>query len=290
MSDSVMPPGVVEGLARAERRLRALNVDLAVPRGALVLARVLADALKAACVPLDEEAGTARVVILEDAARWEIDLSDYRAPPLDAVLRRRDFTINAMAVPLADWLRQGGRPASVIDPLDGRGALARRELRACFAGTFEADPVRILRAFRFAAQLEFALAPSMEPLMRQATAHLPAVSGERIRDELLAVFETDRASQALQGLDAVGALEALMPELAPGRGLPQGDFHHLDVLAHEVEAVRQADRFLADFAEFSGPLQPVLAAYCAEEPVERRSRKALIKLAALLHDVGKPHS
>jgi putative nucleotidyltransferase with HDIG domain len=77
---------------------------------------------------------------------------------------------------------------------------------------------------------------------------------------------------------------------APGdpRGPDQGDFHHLDVLEHQLETVAQADRFLADFAEFSTPLREPLARYCAQQLVERRSRKGLIKLAGLLHDVGKP--
>jgi len=70
--------------------------------------------------------------------------------------------------------------------------------------------------------------------------------------------------------------------------MDQGSLHHLDVLGHQLEAVVQADRFLADFAEFTAPLREPMRAYCAEQLVERRSRKSLIKLAGLLHDVGKP--
>lgn len=267
---------------------RTLNVDVAVPRDAVAHARALAQALPGAFVPLDEEAGSARVVILSPQGRVELDLSDFRGATLEDDLRRRDFTINAMAIALEDWLRDPQHPSPPVDPLQGRQALARRVLVACFPGAFEDDPLRILRAFRFAAQLEFALDASLEPLMRSAAAALRRVSGERLRDELMLICATDHAGSALASLADVGALDVLIPELVPGRAMDQGGYHHLTVLDHQLEAVRQSDRILADFAEFSEPLRAPLAAYCAEEPVEGRSRKSLIKLGALLHDVGKP--
>lgn len=288
-----VPAFVVGGLVRDQllgRTARSVNVDLAIPRHALAVARELAAELPAAFVPLDELAGTARLIVSADGRRYEFDVSDYRGPTLEADLGRRDFTINAMAVALADWLRCPQQPGPLVDPLGGQAALRRREVAACFAGTFAEDPVRILRAFRFSAQLGFTLAPSMGTLMEESVGRLSTVSGERIRDELFAILETNASAAALQGLETLGALDVLFPELSAGRGVDQGPFHHLDVLAHELEAVRQADRFLADFAEFSEPLRRPLEAYCAREPVERRSHRALIKLAALLHDVGKPSS
>ena len=293
MATRGVPCHLVGGLVRDQllgRPRRHVNVDLAVPTSALVLARELAAELRAAFVPLDAAAGTARVVVVVEGTRCELDLSDYRGPTLEADLARRDFTVNAIAISLSDWLHNPQQLAPLVDPLDGQAALRRHELIACFPGTFEEDPVRLLRAFRFSVQLGFALAPSTGELMRQSVARLADVSGERLRDELMAVFETDQAAFAVRGLEALGALDVLFPELVPGRGLDQGPFHHLDVLAHEVEAVHQADRFLADFAEFSEPLRQPLGTYCAEELVERRSRKALMKLATLLHDVGKPSS
>lgn len=264
------------------------NVDLAVARGAITFARTLAAHLDGAFVPLDEQEDCARVVITREARRLELDISAFRGPTLEDDLRHRDFTINAMAVALEDWLRQPDNPQLVIDPLKGREALAHRHVVACFPGTFDEDPVRIFRAFRFASQLDFAIDPAIPPLITRAVASLAKVSGERIRDELLAIFETDRAHPAIQALNAAGALDVVFPELIPGRGLEQGGFHHLDVLGHQVETVAQGDRFLADFAEFSAPLRQPMAAYCTEQLVERRSRKSLIKLAGLLHDVGKP--
>ena len=266
----------------------SLNVDVAVPRGALELARALAQDLHGAFVVLDDVACSARIVVTTDAGRIELDISEFRAPTLAADLAARDFTINAMAITLADWLQSPEQLHALIDPLQGQQALARRQLIPCFPGTFEADPVRILRAFRFVAQLEFALDSSAADLMRRAVGSLSRVSGERIRDELMAIFETANAAGAMRALNELGVLDVLIPELGLGRGMEQGGFHHLDVLGHQLETVAQADRFLFDFAEFSEALRAPLTHYCAQQLVERRSRKGLIKLAGLLHDVGKP--
>ena len=282
---------LVGGLLRDQllgRPLTYLNVDLAVPTGALELSSALAAHLPGAFVPLDEEVGSARVVVLADGERIELDVSDFRGTSLNADLGHRDFTINAMAVTLQDWLKDPHHLRSLIDPLRGRDAMARKQLIPCFPETFTEDPVRILRAFRFSVQLGFTIDPFAWPLMRRALALLQKVSGERIRDELLAICETDHAHTAMRSLNELGALDVVFPELSASRGVAQGPFHHLDVLEHQLETVAQADRFLSDFAEFSAPLRQPLAHYCAQQLVERHSRKSLMKLAGLLHDVGKP--
>lgn len=281
---------LVGGLLRDQllaRPWRYLNVDLAVPHGALEWSRRLAAHLHGAFVLLDEAAGSARVVI-GGQERIELDVNDFRGESLESDLGLRDFTINAMAITLEDWLRDPQQPHPLIDPLQGRQALAQRRLLACFPNTFEEDPVRILRAYRFSAQLGFTIDPEGRPLMTRAVKRLPNVSGERLRDELFAIFETDDAGEAVRSLNDLGVLDVLFPELIAGRGMEQGGVHHLDVLGHQLETVAQADRFLADLSEFAESLRGPIAAYCAEPLAERRSRKSLIKFSGLLHDVGKP--
>ena len=270
------------------RPVTRLNIDLAVPAHALTLSQALPASLHGAFVPLDEAAGCARVVVDTADGHLELDISDFRGRTLEEDLARRDFTINAIAVELEAWLRHPERPSPLEDPLHGQQALQQRRLIACFPQTFEADPVRILRAFRFAADLQLEMAEELPALIRAATPQLRRVSGERLRDELLAIVQTNRAGWALTQLNDVGALDVLLPELAPGRDMDQGPFHHLDVLGHQLETVAQGDRIMADFAEFSADLREPLMRYMAVEPVEHRSRKALVKLAGLLHDVGKP--
>ncbi len=282
---------VVGGAVRdalLDRETAVDNVDVTVPPGALRHVQGWAAELSGAFVPLDDTFGTARLVVPHARGRVTVDVSEWRGPTLEADLARRDFTINALAVRLDDWLRDPRHPAPLVDPTGGQDALRQRTLRPCFAGAFEEDPLRILRAWRLAAALELRVDAAAEPLMQAACAGLSRVSGERIREELLTLLATDRAGEGLEALDRTGALDRIVPELAAGRAMDQGGFHHLDVLGHQLEAVRQADRVLKDFAEFSEPLRAPLAAYCAETPVAGRARKGLIKLGVLLHDVGKP--
>lgn len=282
-------PYVVGGLVRDQllgRERRPANVDLAVASGALAFAQRLAKELGGSYVLLDQATKTARVVTSE---RLEIDIADFRAPTIEEDLGLRDFTINAMAVPAEAWKPEpAGWLPSLLDPLGGRKDLAEKRVRACHAGTFQQDPVRILRAFRFAASLQFEADPAMGPLMQAASPGLLRVAGERLREELLAILQTDSASAALRHLNSLGVLDVLFPELIPGRGIEQGGYHHLDVLSHQLEAVAQGDRMMSDFSEFSEDLRAPLAAHVAEDVVDGRTRKALIKLASLYHDVGKP--
>lgn len=282
---------VVGGLVRdalLRRRRPSLNVDLAIPAGALRVAKLLAAHLGGAYICLDDAAGSARIVLSTDEARVELDISDFRGPTIEEDLARRDFTVNAMAVPLDVWCTQDNLATGLIDPLGGRQDLSDKRLRACFAQTFLEDAVRILRAFRFSVELDCTLDPSLAPLMQEAAPRLAAIAGERVRDELMAILQTDRAHWALRGLNDLGVLDVLFPELAPGRGVAQGGYHHLDVLDHQLETVAQCDRMMADYAEFAPQLRQPLQAYVESELVERRSRKALIKLGGLFHDVGKP--
>ncbi len=272
------------------RTRHPVNLDFAIASGALMVGQELAAHLRGTYICLDEATRTSRVVVSRGEGHIELDLADFRGRTLEDDLAKRDFTINAMAVALEDWPAAPTREwaARLIDPLQGRRDLAERRLRACFPETFVDDPVRILRAFRFAVELSVTLEPSLTALMASASSGLSRIAGERLREELFAILQTDRASWALSQLNEVGALDVLFPELVPGRGIEQGGYHHLDVLNHQLEAVAQCDRMLVDLAEFSRALRAPLAAYLAQDVVERRSRQALVKLGALYHDVGKP--
>lgn len=283
---------VVGGILRDQflgREPRSFNVDFAVAQDALALSKNLARRIGAAYVPLDIEHGSVRLVMPATEGipfPIELDLNDFRGKSLDEDLRLRDFTLNAMAMPLNDWLCDSRR--SLTDPLRGLQALKRRRLEACHSETFNEDPLRILRGFRLSAQLGFALEARTLQWMREAAQQLNKVAPERIRDEFFAILETDRAYDAICGLDEIGVLGLLFPEVTDCRDVDQGDFHHLDVMGHLLEAVRQADLMLADLRDFEPALRQALQPYVNEKVTDKRSRKALIKFSALLHDIGKP--
>jgi poly(A) polymerase/tRNA nucleotidyltransferase (CCA-adding enzyme) len=264
-------------------RAPALDLDVAIAGGALDVARRLADALGIAFVPLDRERGAARVV----APGHRVDLADFRAPTLEEDLAARDFTVNALAVPLRALLRRGRAP--VHDPLGGLADLAARRLRLAGPGVLAEDPVRALRGVRLACGLAFRLTPATRAAIRQTAPAISTVSPERVRDETLAVLAAPATARALRMADRLGVLAAVFPEVEPMRRTPQPAPHRFDVLEHSLRAVDACDRLLARLAALA-PFGAELAAHVAQPLGGGISRGQILKLATLLHDVAKPET
>ena len=240
------------------------NPDVVVERGdALKLAARFAELAGAGPPVTFERFGTAQVTLPGHLvefvnARAESYATDSRKPDvrpatLDEDLRRRDFTINTLLMDLDGKLH---------DPLGGNKDLEARSLRTPTdpLRTFADDPLRMLRAVRFASELGFELAPDVLPAMRQMRGRLapPVISAERIADELRRMLVSPRPRLALELLDAGGLLDAVLPELAACKGVPQSGYHTHDVFGHTLLTV------------------------------ERVPPDLVTRLAALFHDVGKP--
>ena len=291
------------------------DIDIALTLPALEAARALADGLGGSYVPLDEGHAVARVVLRDGTV---LDLASLRAPTLEGDLRARDFTANAMAAPLLP----DGALGPLIDPLGGQADIRAGRLRLCGERAFSDDPLRMLRAARLAARLEWSLDPALDSALR-ASAHLIAgVSAERVRDELLALLAARSATPWLRYLDRAGLLLAIIPELAPARDTSQPSKHFFQVWEHMLEAVCAAEWIVADLAgDGRPPPAPPAdpddayppAAWFRPAAVRRwpelrvalgwrervldhwrlsmsggHQRLALWKLALLLHDIAKP--
>ena len=177
------------------------------------------------------------------------------APSILDDLARRDFTINAMA-----WDLNAHR---LIDPHDGRKDLARGIIRAIGdpSERFREDGLRPLRACRIASQLDFNVEEVTRDAIPGALDILSRVSAERVRDELVKILESPLPSRGLILMKETRILTVVLPELLEGVGVAQGDLHCYDVFTHSVHA-------------------------CDAAP----SSSLALRLAALLHDVGKPRS
>jgi tRNA nucleotidyltransferase/poly(A) polymerase len=276
------------------------DLDLAVPRGAIGLARRVAAALQADFFVLDEAFDTARVIVpaVDPAGgRDVLDFAGFRGPNLEADLRGRDFTINAIAFDLAE--------RAILDPLNGAGDLLLKTIRACSPAAFTDDPVRILRAVRQAAALEFRIEPGSRKAMKAAAGLLPGVSPERQRDELFKILEGRKPEAALRALDLLGALPELLPELADMKGVRQSGPHIYDVWEHTLavlgylggilnalgpagESAAGADLFTGLLAMRLGRYREKFAAHFAGPPSQERSLRGLLFFAALYHDAAKP--
>jgi poly(A) polymerase len=210
-----------------------------------------------------------------------LDLAEFRGPTLTADLQGRDFTINALALNLADLLA-GGAP-EIIDPLGGLADLAAGQVRLLAAANLAADPLRLLRAYRFAATHGFQVTPDTEAAIVPLAPALAQVAGERLHYEWFQLLAAPRAAAVVRRLDRVGLLVQVFPELTDLKGVPQDGYHHLDVFEHSLETLAQLEEVLAAPARFFADL-----AAAVQEKGAVPGQAAVLKVAALFHDVGKP--
>jgi len=256
---------VRDRLLGGDRENQIREVDILVEgKGAIQLATDVAAAMKLRPPVVFERFGTAHL----DFDHRALEFVSSRVETYDPLSRkpqvspgtlkddvmRRDFTVNTL---LMDW------DGSVLD-LTGRG-LADLESRRIVTpleptSTFDEDPLRMLRAIRFAATLDFTLDASAEAAIRGQSGRLqpPTVSMERIRDEFSKLLVADRVGRGLELLDATRLLVRILPQLESGKGMQQGGWHSHDVFGHALLAATLAPPDL------------------------------ITRLAALLHDVGKP--
>jgi tRNA nucleotidyltransferase/poly(A) polymerase len=283
--------------------------DFVVNQDALGLARAVGDALGGAYFPLDKERGAGRVILAaKDDARMELDFAALRGADLEADLVARDLTINAMAL---------DETGALVDPLDGETDLRARRIRATSERAFQDDPLRMLRATRLEAELgfefDFAIEPQTAAWIRRDALLLALPSAERLRDEFARGMAVPGASAYLQRVDELGLLPRVAPELEPLKTVTQSPPHRFDVWRHTLATVDTVERVIATvtgeplrsrphaladvppaawgdlarvLSQFSGELREHLAV----EFCNGRDRALLLKLAALLHDVGKPET
>ena len=225
---------------------------------------------------IGKEYGTIGCKVDVGGASWVIEVTTYRSDvyaghsrkpevafgdTLEGDLLRRDFTINAMAVSIPD--------KRFVDPYGGLTDLASRVIRtpATPESSFSDDPLRMMRAARFAAQLGFRPTPEVVAAMRDMAERISIISAERIRDELSKLLLTDRPRPGLDLLVSTGLAAKVVPEL-PALRLERDEHHrHKDVYQHSLTVLEQAIEL-----EDRLPQQPDL----------------IMRLAALLHDIGKP--
>lgn len=185
------------------RRVRDLDLTLA--EDGLRLGRMLADRLRCPFVPLDDTDRTGRIVL---RPRYTIDISSFKGDTLLEDLGKRDFTVNAMAVRLADVL--DGRP-SIIDPLNGARDLASRRLKALSRQSFRDDPLRVLRGYRLAGQFGLDITPETASWITACSGGLRDVSGERLLYELALILGTRDTADRVSAMIGDGVFGALFP-------------------------------------------------------------------------------
>jgi poly(A) polymerase len=258
------------------------DFDVAVAGPAEPLARALGAAASGFAFELSEAFRTWRVVAHDRS--WQLDLLSLEGETIEQDLARRDLTVNAIASEL------GGE--GYVDPFGGQEDLRARRLRLVAPDAFARDPLRTLRLSRLACELDFGVDPETLAAAKRSTPALSAVAPERVFTELRRVVAADHALEGLELMDATGATEAVLPELAALRGVEQSRFHHLDVfehtravLAQTIELERKPELVCAGPAQAEALLE-LLATPLANE----MTRGQALRFGALLHDIAKPET
>ena len=293
---------VVGGFVRDVLLERATaDIDIAFTGDAREIAEGISKILGGRYVLLDDINKVSRVILF-DNRKYPDDLScilDFSSfsETIAKDLARRDFTIDAMAIELNQFVKNLGN-IEIIDPFNGREDLDRKVIRDVSNKIFAEDAVRLLRAVRLAGELGFSIDLDTEILVKKDAQLLTVVPGERIREELLRLLALRGAGKILQYLDELKLLTVIMPELEESRQLEQPKEHHWDVLEHSFAAVSALEFLLGEGAwEFmdesivdTGLLSSEINKLLNQEVSSGSTRKSLLKLSALLHDIGKPRT
>jgi len=194
----------------------------------------------------------------EESRKPEVAFGDS----IEADLSRRDFTINAMALELTQ-----GAPL-FIDPHNGLEDLAKKLIRTPTSpeNSFSDDPLRIMRAARFASQLDFSIAENVLLAMKKMSSRIAIISAERVRDELTKIVMSPNPRAGITVLVETGIADLILPEIPKLQLEIDEHHHHKDVYEHTLTVLEQA---IALENRLGGP-------------------NLVIRLAALMHDVGKP--
>jgi tRNA nucleotidyltransferase/poly(A) polymerase len=255
------------------------DLDLVVDGDVRAAAKALARATGGPMFNLSQEFGAWRVLAPDRS--WCIDLNPLRGSDLRTDLLLRDLTVNAIAEPLA-----GGEP---IDPTGGRDDLAARRLRMTGPDALADDPLRVVRVARLALALGFEIEPATGAAARAAAPDLVGIPGERIFAELNMLLAHDAAPRGIGLLDEVGALTAVLPEIAALDGVEQNRYHDRDVLGHTLEVLAETIAIERHPVIVFGPEHAeALRAVLAEPLADGLPRSMGLRWGALLHDAAKP--
>ncbi len=270
---------IVGGAIRDAALGRAVSdLDLAVTGDPAAAAKAIARESGGHPFELSAEFGTWRVVGADRS--WQIDATALRGETIEADLAARDFTVGAVAMPLA-----GGRP---LDPYRGLADLEGGLLRVLGERSFDQDPLRLLRAARLAAELELAIDPGTVALARSEAARAAEPAGERQLAELRQLIGGPDPLRGLALLDELGLTAVILPELEALRGVGQGPNHHLDVHGHTLTVLEHTLEVESDLGRFAGECAGEVAELLAEPLADEMTRGTALRFGALLHDVGKP--
>lgn len=267
------------------------DLDLAC-KDARCLAASVARAFKGTLVTLDPENSVYRLVLppARGRALKQIDVAELLGKDVGEDLARRDFTVNAVALELKGPLPPSVPETAFLDPRGGLADLRRRVLRVEDDGPIKDDPLRLLRAFRVAAQAGLTIDPDTKARIKKHRRLIAEPAGERVQAELLALLGAPGAAARLREMDECGLLTAVFPDLEPARRCAEGYYGPGGVMTHTLDVCARLETLLDGFPRIYPDIARPFGAWLEARASAGAPERAVLMLAALLHDVAKPET
>jgi poly(A) polymerase len=194
-----------------------------------------------------------------------------------------------MALDLREFIK-GRSLEKIVDLFHGRVDVKNKLVRVVKPAVLDEDPLRLLRAVRFAATLGFSIEEKTKEHIKARAALVTRPSPERQRDELFLILAERNAESHLDLMDSLGLLSRLLPELDTLTGFAPGMYHTYDVRTHSIKAAGYVDSVLDDLTTIAPAYAPLVIGHLDEQLENLVLRKAALRFACLLHDIAKPET
>lgn len=282
--------GYLRDLLLHRPKAKRIDLDLVIWGDLERFGRDLAISLEGSCIHLDPE--MIRVVARLEGMIVQIDINRPTGRTIEEDLTVRDFTVNAMAVHINT---SDSRPLTpdtlrVIDPTGGLNDLRETRLRAITPSAFDRDPLRLIRAVRLAAELNFSIEEITRQWMTERASLLGRAAGERLRAELFKILDMVPAATWIERLDALQLLKVLVPEIEALKSVPASTPHCLPLWEHSLETLRSIELLLRNLQRLFPEDALWLRDRLDQELEAGVTEAAILKLLGFLHDIGKPET
>lgn len=268
------------------------DIDISISCNPLDTGLKIANSLNGKLISLHSPSKLFRIIVNHPNSSLNIDLTQTKGD-IKSDLQKRDFTINSLAIPLS--VQNKKADPIIIDPFNGIEDIRKKTIRLVEQNAINDDPLRMLRAQRLAASLKFSIDNKTKIDIREKSSKLTSVSPERIRDEFLTILSCKNVGNSLYELDNLNLLNILIPELIDCKKIIQPQYHHWDVFNHSIQTAEYIGYIIQetpienydlpfDFLQYTNSVKN----YFETPYSDNQNKLTLLKLAALLHDIGKP--
>ncbi|MBN1621400.1 MAG: CCA tRNA nucleotidyltransferase [Endomicrobiales bacterium] len=269
--------------ALIKRKNRDLDIATSINPGPL--ARKISNVIKGRFVELDKKNKIYRVVLKGDRDLDYIDVAKLKGPDIYTDLKRRDFTINALAVSISNAIDE----YTVIDPTGGIYDIKNKVVRSTNTGIFNEDPLRLLRAFRIACELKFNIEPKTKKLIKVKSKLIRKSANERVRDEIFKILSQPKSFVWIKEMDNAGLMDCIFPEIIKMKKSARNFYYHPQGLwQHAIETLTSLEEILDNLKKLFPGYEHKILNHLNQPLSNGITRMNLLKFVALMHDMAKP--